>query len=373
METETPCDPSIGLSPLLKTFPIRVGLIGYGYAGKTFHAPLIQSMEGLLLGGVASSRPEKVQADWPEVRVYPDPETLIMDPDIGLVVIASPNATHAPLGRRALDQGKAVVIDKPFTLTMAEARDLVTQAEATGRLLSVFHNRRWDSDFLTVRRAIGDGLIGRVTHFESRFDRFRPEVRARWREQAGGGSGVWYDLGPHLVDQALLMFGLPERVMANLAALRSGAETDDWAHVILIYGDCRVTLQASMLVAGGTCRFLVHGATGSLEKRHADRQEAQLLGGLTPGNSGWGEDPDPLILYSADGSTRQIAAQAGDQRAFYIGVRDAMRGLSGNPVPPIQALAVMAVVEAAVRSSAEGASVDIGLSESERTRWAADR
>ena len=373
METETPRDPSIGLSPSLKTPPIRVGLIGYGYAGKTFHAPLIQSMEGLLLGGVSSSSPEKVQADWPEVTVYPDPEALIADPDIGLVVIASPNATHAPLGRRALDQGKAVVIDKPFTVTMAEARDLVAQADATGRLLSVFHNRRWDSDFLTVRQAIDDDLIGRITHFESRFDRFRPEVRARWREQAGPASGLWYDLGPHLVDQALLLFGIPDRVLASLAALRTGAVTDDWAHVILMYGQRRVSLQASMLVAGGTRRFVLHGDRGSLEKRHADRQETQLLEGLSPGARGWGEDPDPLVVHSADGSTRQITAKAGDQRVFYAGVRDAMMGRAGNPVPPIQALAVMAVVEAAALSSATGATADIGLTEAERTRWTSNR
>ncbi|PZO01176.1 MAG: oxidoreductase [Alphaproteobacteria bacterium] len=362
-------DPSIDLSPSLKSPLIRVGLVGYGYAGKTFHAPLIQAVEGLALYGVATSNPEKVQADWPEVTIHPDAKTMIAEADIDLVVIASPHVTHAPLARLALDQGKAVVIDKPFTVTLAQARDLVVQADDTGCLLSVFHNRRWDSDFLTVRQAIEDGLIGRVTHFESRFDRFRPEVRARWREQAGGGSGVWYDLGPHLVDQALLMFGLPDRVLASLAAQRSGAETDDWTHVLLIYGDRRVSLQASMLVAGGTRRFVVHGERGSLEKHHADRQEAQLLEGLAPGGPGWGEDPDSLILHGADGSTRRIAAQAGDQRAFYAGVRDAMRGCGPNPVPPIQALAVMAVVEAAVLSSTVGAAVDIGLTEAEQTQW----
>jgi predicted dehydrogenase len=350
-----------------------VGLVGYGYAGRTFHAPLIQSVEGLALYAVASSRPDAVHADWPDVTVHPDPHAMIVDPDIDLVVIATPNTTHADLARLALDNDKAVVVDKPFTATLAEARELVAQAETTGRHLSVFHNRRWDSDFLSVRQAIGDGLIGRVTHFESRFDRFRPDVRARWREQAGPASGVWYDLGPHLVDQALQLFGLPDRVMGSLAAQRTGAVTDDWAHVVLIYGRRRVTLQASMLVAGGTYRFLVHGETGSLEKRHADRQEAHLLEGLTPGSGGWGEDPEPLILYSADGSTRQIAAQAGDQRAFYIGVRDAMRGLSGNPVPPIQALAVMAVVEAAVLSSTTASAADIVLSEPERRQWVADR
>lgn len=366
-------NPASNPSPSFKSSTIRVGLVGYGYAGRIFHAPLVQAVEGLALCAVASSRPEAVHADWPDATVYADPEAMIVDPEIDLVVIATPNTTHADLARLALDQGKAVVVDKPFTVTMAEARALVSQAEATCCLLSVFHNRRWDSDFLTVRQAMEDGLVGRVTHFESRFDRFRPEVRSRWREQAGPGSGVWYDLGPHLVDQALLIFGLPDRVLANLAALRSGAVSDDWAQVVLLYGDRRVSLQASMLVAGGTSRFVVHGERGSLEKQHADRQEAQLLEGLAPGGAGWGEDLDPMILHQADGSTQRISAQAGDQRAFYAGVRDAIGGRAHNPVPPIQALAVMAVVEAAILSSAEGAAVAIGLTEAERSRWIADR
>jgi predicted dehydrogenase len=352
---------------------LRVGLIGYGYAGKTFHAPLVQSVPGLELCAVASSRADDVRADLPEMTVYPDPAMLMAQPDIDLVVIASPNSTHAELARMALEGGKTVVVDKPFTVTLAEARDLVARAGAGHPLLSVFQNRRWDSDFLTVQKAIADGLIGRVTQFESHFDRFRPVVRPRWREKAGVGAGVWFDLGPHLVDQALLLFGLPDRIQASMAAQRTGAETDDWAHVILTYGERRIILQASMLVAGGRRRFVVHGDQGSLEKAEPDRQEAQLLEGLSPGGPGWGEDPDALVVHGGDGSIRRIAAQTGDQRAFYVGVWEAMRGSGSNPVPAIQALAVMAVVEAAALSAQSGEAVETGLTTAEYADWQEDR
>ena len=181
---------------------LDVALIGYGYAGKTFHAPLIASVPGLRLAAVGSRDPAKVHADRPAVVVERDAADLLAMP-IDLVVIATPNDTHFDLARRALAAGKHVVVDKPFTVTLAEARELAALAKQRGRILSVFHNRRWDGDFLTVRRLIASGALGDVAYFESHFDRYRPRVRARWREQPGGGGGLWYDLGPHLVDQAL--------------------------------------------------------------------------------------------------------------------------------------------------------------------------
>lgn len=180
------------------------------------------------------------------------------------------------------------MVEKPFTLTAAEARELTVQTEDTGRLLTVFHNRRWDSDFLSVSSAIRSGHVGRPTHFETHFDRFRPEVRQRWREQAVPGAGIWYDLAPHLVDQALQLFGLPLTVDANLAALREGAPVDDWAHAVLSYDSLRVLVHGSMLVAGGAPRFIAHGEGGSMTKMLPDRQEAQLASGIAPGAPGVG-------------------------------------------------------------------------------------
>ena len=199
---------------------IRVGLVGYGYASKTFHAPLISGTPGLALTTVSSSDAAKVHADWPGAKVVSAAGELLNDPEIDLVVIATPNDTHFPLAKAALEAGKHAVVDKPFTVPLSQARELESLAKHCGRVLSVFHNRRWDSDFLTVRTLIDEGLLGEVCYFESHFDRFRPQVRQRWREQAGPGSGIWYDLGPHLLDQAVVLFGLPVSITVDLAQLR---------------------------------------------------------------------------------------------------------------------------------------------------------
>ncbi|WP_395332529.1 oxidoreductase [Novosphingobium sp. BL-8H] len=350
---------------------VRVGLIGHGYAGATFHAPLISAVPGLSLDAVATSRPEPIAERFPQAKVFDDPDALLHDPGIDLVVIATPNDTHFPLAAAALRAGKHVVVDKPFTLDLAEARALLALEKETGRNLTVFHNRRWDSDFATVRKAIDEGLVGVPAHLEIHFDRFRPQVRDRWRENAGPGAGVWFDLGPHLTDHALLLMGLPDRVTASLALQRDGARSDDWAHVVLEFGGRRAILHASMLVSGGVPRFIVHGTAGSAVKQGMDVQESQLFSGMTPGAAGWGEDLDPLVLHKADGAPRSIPAERGDQREFYRLVGEAARSSAANPVPPIQSLAVMAVIEAAQQSAAEGRSVELPLSDAERAEWLA--
>ncbi|CAN5363408.1 oxidoreductase [soil metagenome] len=349
--------------------PIGVGVIGYGFVGKTFHAPLIGAVEGLDLRAVVSGDAAKVHADMPGVTVYPTPEGLLRDAAIDLVVVATPNETHAPLALAALSAGKHVVLDKPFALDLAEARAVTQAAVHADRILCVFHNRRWDSDYLSVRAAIEEGAIGEVVHFESHIDRFRPDVRDRWRERAGPGAGVWFDLGPHLIDQALQLFGLPDRVLASLAVQRLGAQVDDWAHVILFYGERRVILHAGMLVAGGAHRFVVHGTRGSLVKHAADRQEPQLIAGMTPGAHGWGDDPDPLVIHIGVDAACERPALRGDQRQFYVGMAAALAGTSPPPVSPLEALAVMAVLEAAERSTGEESAVGLPLTDEERRQW----
>lgn len=324
---------------------MRVGLIGYGFVGKTFHAPLIAATKGLELACIASTQAARVHQDWPGVRVC-TPEQLLKSQDVELVVIASPNETHVSLASSALRSGKHVVVDKPFTLHLHEAQQLTQLAQSQGKILSVFHNRRWDSDFLAVRKAIESGLIGRVVHFESHFDRYRPEVRDRWREQDVPGSGVWYDLGPHLIDQALQLFGTPRHIQVHLGKHRAGAQTDDWAHAVLEYDHCHVLLHASMLVASGSPRFTVHGEKGSLIKRKPDIQEAQLLAGIQPGSEGWGIDPDPLEFWSPAGVMEHLATPAGNQGAYYAQLRDALQGLGPIPVTAEQACQVMSVLAA---------------------------
>ncbi|VTM45127.1 putative oxidoreductase [Klebsiella quasipneumoniae] len=267
---------------------IRVGLVGYGYASKTFHAPLISGTPGLALTTVSSSDAAKVHADWPGAKVVSAAGELLNDPEIDLVVIATPNDTHFPLAKAALEAGKHVVVDKPFTVTLSQARELESLAKHCGRVLSVFHNRRWDSDFLTVRTLIDEGLLGEVCYFESHFDRFRPQVRQRWREQAGPGTGIWYDLGPHLLDQAVVLFGLPVSITVDLAQLRPGAQSTDYFHAVLAYPQRRVVLHGTLLAAAESARFIVHGSRASFIKYGLDPQEERLKNGERLPQVDWG-------------------------------------------------------------------------------------
>ena len=351
---------------------IRVGLIGYGYAGKTFHAPLIRSIPGLKLAVVGSSKPDAVLAALPGVEVCSPTEEVATHPEVDLVVIASPNESHFPLASAALRAGKHVVVDKPFTVKLADARSLVELAEEQGKFLSVFHNRRWDSEVLATRAMVESGMLGEIRHFETHIDRFRPQVRQRWREQIGPGAGLWFDLGPHLIDQAVQLFGLPETINASFAILRAGGETDDWAHVQLNYRSLRVLLHASLLVSGGIPRSVLHGTRGSWVKFGGDVQERQLVAGMLPGADGFGVDPDPGILYEgATGEQKKIGAPTVNQAEYYLGVRDALWGRQANPVPPSQASAVMSILETTFESGAKGQTLPLELTEKERAAFTA--
>jgi predicted dehydrogenase len=338
--------------------PIRVLLIGYGYAGRTFHVPLIAATPGLRLVAICSRDAARVHRDLPDVDVIASIDEAIANADAEVIVIATPGDSHARLAIAALGAGKHVVVEKPFTLTLASALEVAAAARQAERILSVFHNRRWDGHFITLQEIVASGALGRVAHLESHFDRHRPEVKDRWRERAGPGAGLWYDLGPHLVDQALLLFGQPDRVTADLAALRDGAVVDDWAHVVLDYPGRRVVLHASMLVAGRPLRFLVHGQRGTWVAHGNDAQERQLQQGLGPRDPSWGENSEPAQLI--DGSTGVIVGTPiarGSYERFYLALRDAIRGSGPNPVAIDDAIAVTAILEAAVESSLKRCAV----------------
>lgn len=350
--------------------PIRVGLIGFGFVSKTFHVPLLQATDGYRITVVSSSRPAEVSAMLPDVEVVSGPELLTARPEVDLVVIATPNETHLPFAEMAMRAGRNVVVDKPFTITVEEARHLAAVAAETGVVLSVFQNRRWDSDFLTIQEALRGDSLGRIVRFESRIDRFRPDVRDRWREVPGPGAGLLYDLGPHLIDQTLLLFGIPDSVQATLALQRRGARTDDFFQLVLRYGEMIATLEAGSLVSGGSARFAVHGDRASMVKTKPDIQEDQLRAGILPGRGDWGLDPDDAVLYEgATGESRAVKAARGDQRGYYVALREALHGRAPNPVLPQQGATVMAIIEAALRSEAEGRLVVPELTAKERDAW----
>lgn len=332
---------------------IGVAVIGYGLAGRVFHAPLIAATPGLRLKSVVSSRHAEIVAAYPDVSACSDPASVFSDPGIDLVVVATPNDSHFDLAARALEVGKHVVIDKPFALTAQEARELI--ANARGRLLSVFHNRRWDGDFLTLKSLMTGGIIGDIAYMESRFDAFRPTVRDRWRERAGSATGIWYDLGAHLVDQALQLFGRPVSITADLAARRYGAVTTDYFRVLLTYKSRRVVLAGNSLAPTGT-RFVVHGSRVSFVKSGLDPQEGQLANGLQPDDCAYGHDARAARLVSPDGE-EPLTLRRGNYRAYYEGVRDAIRGTAPLPVTASEALAVMEMLEAGERSASQMRSI----------------
>ncbi|WP_370585642.1 oxidoreductase [Pantoea sp. S61] len=348
---------------------INVALIGYGYAGQYFHGPLISETEGLHLKTIVSSQIKKIKADSSDVTVVGSAEEAINDRNIDLVVLATPNETHASLAEMAIKAGKNVVVDKPFTLTLHQARHLQSLAHENQVLLSVFHNRRWDSDYLGIKEVIESGKLGRVVHFESHIDKFQPLILDRWRDKNLPGSGLWFDIGPHITDQALQLFGLPESIQANIAGLRDNAEIDDWAHVVLNYAKHKVILNCTMLSAGGVSRFTVHGTKGSVTKREADKQEDQLVAGIRPGTLDWGVDSDDLALFDANLNVTSLPSPRGDQRQYYFAIRDTLLGIRENPVPPLHAIAVMAVIDAAYSSAKTGCTVELPLTTPEKENW----
>jgi scyllo-inositol 2-dehydrogenase (NADP+) len=339
---------------------LKVGLMGYGFAGETFHAPVVEHCGRATLAAIATGKPERAAADYPNAQIVPDFAALLALGEIDCIVIATPNDTHFDLARQALEAGKHVVVDKPVTLCGADAKTLADLAAARSLLFAPFHNRRWDGDFMTVRALIESGRLGRVTHFESHFDRFRPKVPQRWREEASRGGGLLFDLGPHLIDQALALFGAPQSVFATVRQHRDHASAPDYVHLLLDYHDKEVVLHASALAALEPPRFTVHGTRGSYVKTGLDVQEDQLKAGLRPGNPAFGRNP-PGLLREVDGDhdlRQEFATRDGAYAQFYRALAASV--LEGKPFPVTaqDAVDVMTIIDLAVRSNAEGRRLD---------------
>lgn len=321
---------------------IRVGLVGYGLAGAVFHAPLIRACKRMELAGVLTSRDvaERVESL----------DELIERSE--LVVVASPNMSHFPIAEQALESGRHVVVDKPFTVTIEEAERLIGIAKEKQHVLSVFHNRRWDSDFLTVREVLP--RLGDVLLFEAHWDRFRPEIKHGWRERPEPGAGVWNDLGPHMVDQALQLFGIPDAVEGDIVAQRQRALVDDYFDVVLHYGRMRVCLRSSSVAAAPRPRFSIDGTVGSFVKHGFDPQEAQLKAEMDPRDPAYGLDPCDGTLTFADGRSEIVPTERGHYLAYYDGIAAAILDDAPVPVTPEEARTGLELISLARRASELG-------------------
>jgi scyllo-inositol 2-dehydrogenase (NADP+) len=334
---------------------VNVALVGYGLAGASFHAPFIATEPRLKLRRVVTSRSEEVARAFPDAVVSADLDASIADHDVQLVIIATPNRTHGPLARDALLAGKHVVIDKPFAVDPVEGADLIALAKDRGRMLTVFHNRRWDGDFLTVAKLVEEDRLGEIALAEFRWDRFRPEIKPGWKEVPDEGTGLLPDLGSHMIDQAIRLFGYPDMIAGDMALQRPGTLIDDYFEITLHYGARRVILSGSSLAMAPRPRFALHGSKGSFVKYGIDPQEAVLRAGGGPRDPGYGVDaPDDYGVLTDAAGRHPIPTERGDWSLFYKGVAAAILDGAPPPVDPIDALAGLTIIESVRRSARDG-------------------
>jgi scyllo-inositol 2-dehydrogenase (NADP+) len=335
---------------------IDVGLIGFGLAGRYFHAPLIRAVPGLRLAAVLQRNGDEAAKRYPEARIVRSLEELLAIDSIRLVVIASPNQTHFPFAVQCLEAGRDVVVDKPITPALLEGTELFRIAKKCGHLLTVFHSRRFDADFQAVRQVVAGSELGRILRFETHYDRYRPTSRANaWREVPGPGSGILFDLAPHLIDHAMTLFGPPEAVAADIRIEREGFLTDDAFDICFFYPrNLRAHLHATMLCVTPRPRFVLLGEKGTFVKNEFDALEQALRREDIPKGESWALDPEEdwgELAVVADGRTRKRkVASRGDWREFYANVRDALLGQAALQVTPKQVLDVMMALELAQES-----------------------
>lgn len=342
---------------------IRTAIIGYGLSGRVFHAPFIDVVEGYDLTKISTSRPESIamiEERYPVTAVVPDGKSIIDDPEIDLVIVTSPNTDHFRWSREALLAGKHVVVEKPFTVNVEEADELIEIAQRQQKILTVYHNRRFTSDTRTVKKLLESGLLGDIVDYESHFDRYRinPRPNGAWREQSLPGSGIFYDLGSHLIDQALWFFGMPQAVTAEINNQRSWALTDDHFDLRLHYATFTATLKSGMICRIPGPTYMLHGTNGSFVKYGLDIQEATLDGGAIPQGKDWGKEPESIwgsidAEYKGVKIKGKLESEQGDYRDYFINLRDAINGKEEIAVKPEEARNVMRIIEIAFQSSRE--------------------
>ncbi|WP_447641766.1 MULTISPECIES: Gfo/Idh/MocA family oxidoreductase [Chitinophagaceae] len=349
---------------------IGVGLIGFGMAGEIFHAPFIRNVEGFSLRKIRTANPEYVQKarhEYPDVEIVDKSGSIFDDANIQLVVIATSNTSHYELAKDALVKGKNVVVDKPFAITTEEADELIVLAKEKGLLLSVYQNRRWSSDFKTLQSIVEKGLVGRVVEAEMYYDRFRNELKHNaWREKNLPGSGILYDLGAHLIDEALILFGRPKYIWADLAIQRKDAQAVDYFNIILKYSSgLRVKLGAGMLKAQPRPHYILNGEQGSYVKDSMDPQENELKAGKRPSSSiDWGKETPAMygkLVYLQEGSLKemQIPSISGDYTGFYQNIYDTLHKKAALKVQPEEGRNIIRIIEMAIESNEQRCEIEI--------------
>lgn len=338
---------------------IRTAILSFGLSGKVFHAPFIHQHPGYELVSIWERTKSASVEVYPYVKIVRSLEEILNDDNIDLVIVNTPTGTHFEYAKKVLEADKHVVVEKAFTSTVEEAIHLDQLAIEKNKLLSVFQNRRWDSDFQTVQKVIKDGLLGTVLEAEFHFDRFKDELSPKkHKETAGPGAGLLYDLGPHLIDQSICLFGMPEAVFADIRTLRAHSQVDDYIDLLLYYPSLRVRLKSGLLVKEPIPSFIVHGSAGSFIKSRADIQEAALLAGEKPDQPNWGEEPVAemgLLNTKIHGTEerRQIPTLVGNYGCYYDLLYGALTGRNDNPVSAKDGIRVMQILEAAVKSNRE--------------------
>lgn len=345
--------------------PIHTALCAYGMSGSVFHAPLLDAHPGFYMKKILQRTPRGAKERYPYIDIVKDVKDILTDPKIELVVVNTPEHTHYELTKKALEAGKHVVVEKAFTPTYSEAEELVTLAQKLGRMLVVFQNRRWDGDFLTVSKVVKENMLGRLVSFESHFDRYRNYIQeGSWKEDEGPGRGVLYNLGTHLIDQALVLFGKPASVTADVRIQRQDGAVPDAFDIWLNYPEVKVKLSSSYLVRKPGPRFMLHGTLGSFEKYGFDPQEDALKQGAVPTGANWGnelaENWGNLITDLTGLTVRgQIETLPGVYEAFYTGVYECLRHGAPKPVSDEDMLSVIRIVEAAIESSKKGIAIAV--------------
>jgi scyllo-inositol 2-dehydrogenase (NADP+) len=339
--------------------PINVALLSFGMSGRVFHAPFINLHKGFHLAGSWERSKKQIQEIYPDVQSYDSLEAVLSDDSIDLVVVNTPVYTHFDYASQALKAGKHVVVEKSFTSTVHEAEALKVIAEQQDKKIAVFQNRRWDSDFKTVKQVIDSGVLGEINEMEIHFDRFDLQLSPKkHKEEPNAGSGIMRDLGPHVIDQALYLFGMPEAVFADLRVTRPESVVEDYFDILLYYSSFRVRIKGGFIVKEPLPAYIVHGTKGSFLKFRADVQEADLQKGLLPNIANWGTEPQEkqgFINYDMNGTTirQKIKTLQGNYLEFYNGVYTALTQNAPMPVTVDDGIRVMQIIEAAFRSSEE--------------------